>query len=636
MTLTAAAHTDEIQPLECNHDTIFPVEPAHAGRSIVAGLLLAVFLTLYALFLHGFYEPAHPGVDQNGYMTTARLLSQHGRLYFKPHNPLQFAGRMMVLTPDGKVFAKYPPGVGFLGAIARVVYRPSAMYLVDPVCTVVALFFAYLLFRTMLDPFLAMIGVIWLGLNPVTLAYADDANSHGAALGFTLLGFWALLSWWRKGGVWRGIVAGLALGFCCSIRYTEFLWCLPLLAVVILAVRGQQRPWRQGLAVLMAWAIPIAILALINWASFGALWRTGYWFCKEQTGFAWKYFIGNPTGMPPRQGNWQTVLEQMENLGLFLLFPLALAGLMRLFWTSRKLALVLALWVIPSATVYMFYYWAPANDFTTGYLRFFLDIFPALIMVALWLLGRATGPNASARALIVGLLTVVSVGYSAYTITPQLLNAKNLKLQLIAARQALRQQVKPGSVVFADEQMCNYLNSIGGYRLYSASIFSPQAFRQFDHVADHTGPLGFQKARAQIYASALGRKTATGQWIPKPLAQVHAMELHIMQRAWRAHEQVAFLIPSAQLWPLVPREPGVRIRQIAVINAIAPPAMGHTQWMPGAAPINVHLMQRWRVMQLNLMRRNQRTLLVLSPEKHSHPGSTAIRWVSHVAAANHD
>jgi 4-amino-4-deoxy-L-arabinose transferase-like glycosyltransferase len=625
MTLTAAANIHDPQPLECNHDTIFPFESAHAGRSIVAGLLLAVLLILYALFLHGFYEPAHPGVDQNGYMVTARLLSEHGRLYFKPHNPLQFAGRMMVLTPDGKIFAKYPPGVGFLGAIARIVYRPSAMYLVDPVCTVMALFFAYLLFRSLLDPFLALMGVLWLSLNPVTLTYADDANSHGAALGFTVMGFWALLTWWRKGGMWRGIIAGLALGFCCSIRYTEFLWCLPLLAVVILAVRGHQRSWRQGLAVLIAWAMPVAVLAVINWASFGEPWRTGYWFCREQTGFAWRYFIGNPGGMPPRQGNWQTLLEQMENLGLFLLFPLALAGLIRLFWTSRKLALAIALWVIPSATVYMFYYWAPANDFTTAYLRFFLDIFPALIMVALWLLARAAGPNATARALIVGFLTVVSVGYSACTITPQLLNAKSQKLQLIAARQALQARLQPGSIVFADEQMCNYLNSIGGYRLYSATLFSPQAFVGMDRVADHSGPIPFQPARAELYTRLLGRKTTGGQWRARSLAQEHAIEWRIMRRAWSQHKQVAFLIPSSQIWPLVPHEPGVNIHKVTVISALSMPAWNTTQWMGGNIAANAQVRRRLRLMRMNLQRRNQRTLLVLSPEKAPRPGAQALR-----------
>jgi len=621
--LTAAAQNNDLQPLECSHETIFPVEPANSRRSVIAGLLLAIFLALYAMLLHGFYEPAHPGVDQNGYMVTARLLSQDGRLYFKPHNPLQFAGRMMVLTPDGKIFAKYPPGVGFLGAIARVVYRPSAMYLVDPICTVMALFFAYLLFRSLLDPFMAMIGVIWLGLNPVTLTYADDANSHGAALGFTVLGFWALLSWWRKGGVWRGIIAGLALGFCCSIRYTEFLWCLPLLAVVILAVHGHKRSWRQGLVVLIAFAVPVGILAIINWSSFGAPWRTGYWFCKEQTGFAWRYFIGNPTGMPPRQGNWQTVLEQMDNIGLFLLFPLALAGLIRLFWSSRKLALAIALWVVPSATVYMFYYWAPANDFTTAYLRFFLDIFPALIMVALWLLARAVGPNATARAVIVGLLTLVGAGYSAYSVRPQLLNAKTQKLQLIAARQELQQQLKPGSVVFADEQMCNYLNSIGGYRLYSASIFSPQSFMQFDHVADHSGPIPFQKARAELYARLLGRKTAKGQWQARPLAQIHGIELRLMQHAWKKHQRVAFLIPTSQIWPLVPHEPGVNIRTVGVINDIAMPAWSTTQWMGGKQLANPRLQRRLQLMLMNLQRRSQRTLLVLSPEENPRTGAQA-------------
>ena len=617
--------------LECNHDTIFPVEPPGGSSSRVAGLLLTVFLILYTLMLQSFYEPAHPGVDQNGYMVTARLLSQHGRLYFQPHNPLQFAGPMTVLTPDGKVFAKYPPGVGFLGAIARMMYRPSAMYLVDPICTVMALFFAYLLFRSLLDPFMALIGVIWLGLNPVTLTYADDANSHGAALGFTVLGFWALLSWWRKGGAWRGIIAGAALGFCCSIRYTEFLWCLPLLAVVFMAVQDHRRSWRQGLTVLLAFAVPVGILALINWASFGAPWRTGYWFCKEQTGFAWHYFIGNPTAMPPRQGNWQSLLEQMENLGLFLLFPLAIAGLIRLFWSSRKLAMAVGLWVIPSAAVYLFYYWAPANDFTTGYLRFYLDIFPALIMVALWFLSRAAGPNAASRALVVGVLTMVSTGYSAYTITPHLPNAKSQKLQLIAPRQALRQRVKPGSVVFADEQLCNYLNSMGGYKLYSASMFAPQAFKQFDHVADHSGPIPFEQARADLYVRLLGRKTAGGQWEAKPLAQLHGIELRLMQSAWKKHQQVAFLIPTSQMWPLVPHEPGVNIRTLAVLDPLSMPARNTTQWMGGKVPKNPLLLRRLQLRRRNLLQRGQRTLLVLSPQHNARAGDQALAAFNNAA-----
>ncbi len=610
-----------------NHETIFPIEPRHTGRSIMAGLMLTVFLVFYVLLLHGFYEPAHPGVDQNGYMVTARQLSQHDRLYFTPHNPLQFAGGNMVQMPDGKIFAKYPPGVGILGAIARIIDRPSAMYLVDPICVILALFFAYLLFRSMLDPFMAIIGVIWLGLNPVTLTYADDANSHGAALGFTVIGFWALLSWWRKGGVWRGIIAGLALGFCCSIRYTEFLWCLPLMAVVFLAVHDRRRSLKEGILVLAMFALPVGSLALINWASFGAPWRTGYWFCQEQTGFAWQYFIGGLT----RQGNWQTVLEQMEDMGLFLLFPLAIAGLIRLFWTSRKLGLVIALWAVPSATVYMFYYWAPTNVFNTGYLRFFLDIFPAMIMVALWLLARAVGPNHIARALVVGVLTGVGAGYSAYTMAPRMLNAKNQKLQLLAARRILQQRLKPGSVVFADEQMCNYLNSMGGYRLYSASIFTPQAFNQFNRVAAHIGPIPFQKARARLYARLLGRKTASGQWQPKSLAQVHAIELRIMQRAWRRHEQVAFLIPSNQMWPLVPHEPDVKIHTIAVISPVVIPRWRNTQWM-GGKKANPRMMRR-RLMRSNLLRRGQRTLLVLSPEKHLRSGSAAISFTRRIVAA---
>ncbi|HMD55632.1 MAG TPA: glycosyltransferase family 39 protein [Phycisphaerae bacterium] len=544
---------------------VFPIPDAsHKRGALLAGLLLLLILAVYAFVLNAFYEPAHPGVDQNGYMATARYIAENHRIYTVQQDPLQFVGRMMIQTPDGKIYAKYPPGIGALGAMFRLIFDPAATYLVDPVCAVVALFFAYLLFRRMLDPFLSLIGVIWLAFNPITMLYADDANSHGAALCFTVIGFWGLLSWWQKGGVWRGIIGGLALGFCASIRYTEFLWSIPLLFVLLIQWRSARRSLIECFTVGAAFALPISALAALNWASFGAPWRTGYYFCGEQTGFAWSYLVGGTSGGPGGQGNWQSFVEQCENLGLFLLFPLALAGLVRLFWSHWKLALVLSLWVVPSVTAYLFYYWDPDNDFNTGYLRFFLDVFPALIMIAIWFLGRAVGPGGVARAITVGLLTMLGAGYEAYIIAPYMLAQQSAKLALLQTSQVLQTNVKPGSVIFADERTCCYLDTLGGYSLYSTTLFTPGTIDRFAVVADHIGPISLQKSRADVYEKLLGYFTPNGGWQSKSLTELHNMELNIAVRAWADHKQVFFLVPASEIWPLVPRTANTRINQLAV------------------------------------------------------------------------
>ncbi|HTV47555.1 MAG TPA: glycosyltransferase family 39 protein [Phycisphaerae bacterium] len=542
---------------------IFPVMDSQRGAWI-AGVLLILILAFYAFVLSAFYEPAHPGVDQNGYMATARYIVENHRINTVVQDPLQFVGRMMIQTPDGKIYAKYPPGVGALGAVLRLLFDPSATYLVDPLCAVVALFFAYLLFRRMLDPFLSLIGVIWLAFNPITMLYADDANSHGAALCFTVIGFWGLLSWWQKGGVWRGIIGGLALGFCASIRYTEFLWSIPLLFVLLIQWRSARRHILECFAVGAAFALPIGALAVLNWVSFGAPWRTGYYFCGEQTGFAWSYLFSGTSGGPGDQGNWQTFIEQFESIGLFLLFPLALAGLVRLYWSHWKLALALSLWVVPSVTVYLFYYWDPDNDFNTGYLRFFLDVFPALIMVAIWFLSRAAGAGGAARAVTVGLLTMLGVGYGSYIIAPRMLAQQAGKLAMLQTSRVIQDNIKPGSVIFADEQTCNYLDTLGGYTLYSTALFTPGTIDRFAMVADHVGPISLQKARADVYEKLLGYFLPNGGWESKTLVELHNMELNIAARAWADHKEVYYLVPASQIWPIVPRTAYTQIDRLAV------------------------------------------------------------------------
>ena len=63
-----------------------------------------------------------------------------------------------------------------------------------------------------------------------------------------------------------------------------------------------------------------------------------------------------------------------------MIWPVCIGGMFAMFWYSWRLATAIALWVIPPTVLYMFYYWAPAGEENVYYLRFFLTVFPGMIL----------------------------------------------------------------------------------------------------------------------------------------------------------------------------------------------------------------------------------------------------------------
>jgi hypothetical protein len=314
------------------------------------------------------------------------------RISFIPETPYQFAGRMDIITepfgpPDPskpaqyRVYAKY--------AIGRLIGGLDGMYVVNPLCTLLACYFAYFLFRQAVSPFMSLLGVLWLACNPLVFYYANDSNSHASTLFCVTVGFWGLLSWLRTRENWRAWIGGFALGYACTIRYSEFLLVLPVVFAAALNFRFTWKNFWGSLSLMLAWSIPIAVLAFVCWISFGAPWKTGYTYCRESTGFAWKYLSGD-FGDPSmqRQGNWETLITQLNHTGLFVLWPLAIAGLFAMLGSSWRLGMLLLLWVLPSTLLYLLYYWAPSGENTVGYMRFFMSIVPGLIFAGLWILDR--------------------------------------------------------------------------------------------------------------------------------------------------------------------------------------------------------------------------------------------------------
>ena len=436
---------------------------------------------------------------------------------------------------------------------------------------------------------MALIGAIWLACNPITLAFANDANSHASTLLCVVVGFWGLLRWWQTGSAWRGIVGGFALGYACTIRYTEFLLVLPVLFATVAYIGFDPRRIRRGIAPLIGWAIPITALAIVLWVSYGAPWKTGYSLCKEQTGFAAKYLLGydEPSF---RQGNWETLIFQLNHLGLFLILPLVIAGMFAMFSYSWKLAMVLVLWVVPPTTLYLFYYWGPVGEGANMYLRFFLTVFPGVIMAGLWLLDRIVRRQKIAGAIGVGVLTAVACLINVCNILPHMESTHEsaLSLRLVADRLYASFPRDRGNVIFTGESVGNYLDSVGGYTIYDTDLLRTSAFdgfksRQAHQAEDDPSPL--QRDRAIEYMHFLGNQTREGNWIAKPQSELDKMEMDLLDKAFSRHQRVAFILHGEPNQNLVPARADLQLRKLAVWKDL-PPASGvpagiYTRWVDG-------------------------------------------------------
>jgi len=699
--------------------TPWPAPELSTSRRWLIVPTLIIIIGLYAWGLSHYWAGAHSGVDQNGYLVTARLIAGEynefappsefrpgddeiakrtadrqtampqaaatqgasataimaaapatqpsalqrnprwdwlrNRVSYVLESPFQFAGRMCIITepygpadPDKpaeyRVYAKYPFGFPLLAAIGRWFGGWGGMYVINPICTIVACAFAYLMFRTAVSPFSAMVGVLWLACNPLTLVYANDANSHASTLMCVCVGFWGLLAWFMYGGWWRGFIGGLFLGYACTIRYSEFLLVLPVGFAVLANWRFNVKRMASCAAVLAGWMIPIAALAFMCWISFGSPSKTGYTYCREDTGFGWKYlagYWGDGAGAigGNKQGNWETLVQQLNRTGLFLMWSVALAGMIGMIGSAWRLGVTLALWVVPPTVLYMLYYWAPTGETTVGYLRFFLSVVPGLIFAGIWLIERgmksvsaekwpglvmitlfgltvfgtaamyttATTPEVGPQffgqlgsalvefcadwrgmllgggilVLLVGVwlfereqagarvglalamfaVTALGCGVNLYNITPQLEGTHQRHSGLRDTVDIITKPCKAddprsalaprGTVIFTDEGLCQQLDAVGGYKLYSTALFSPSAFAQYKGAVDRRDkdkdqqddPNPLQHERAEFYVNLLSKRNAIGNLIAKGPDDLRQHELDIMNKAIAEGRRVMTIVP---------------------------------------------------------------------------------------------
>jgi hypothetical protein len=462
--------------------------------AVAAGATVALSCALMA----GYFVPAFDGVDENGYILTAKRLAVTGDGAKYTDQPLEYVSENVVQTGEGQFYAKYPLGYPWLCALAYRLGGPSAVFWVNPILAVVAVVGMFLLGRALISDWAGALAAILLATNPLHNFYGLSALSHTGAVCFAIWGMLFLWRWAQAGGWLNAALAGALTAYACTIRYTEALMFLPVAAMVAARCREaaclRSAFWRRNLREVLvlagAAAVVITPLAIHHWMVFGAPWRTGYALCGESTGFGWEWF----------KKNWWLMVTRLNSPGLMLIFPVGLVGLGWLSAHDRKRAALLGMWALPAMLLYAAYYWAPQGD-GPGYIRFFVSVFPPLILAGL--------------AFLCQFVPAIPLGAFVALAATANLRDSMLQLERRAARlqyveetwSVLHNKLPADAVVVANGRTLNSVEYAGDYVLFSTDAFDRNAIKRRIKVLDDHDPHPFQRRKAEVLARELGDKT---------------------------------------------------------------------------------------------------------------------------------
>lgn len=362
------------------------IGPIESRVARVVGLLVAIGVAVgFFWLLHLYWAPARPGVDQNAYLVGARMLIDHWTTRYTPPDPFTYVSLMWVRTPAGNYYPKYPIGLPLLyaiglklgGAFGGPGGAEKWAYLVSPVAMSLGLLATFLLTRLVAGSLAGLVAMLLLAASPLTIAATNSTMSHAADLCFAAWGVYLLARWWQTDTAWRGLLAGILLGFAVTIRYSEGLMVIPAAVAMLCAVRWRHPSTiRRTLVVPIGWLIPVAVLLLHNFCTMHGL--TGYDSTHESTAFTWPEF----------HKKWEFTIQQFYDFGMLFSLPLGMLGLAMLYRVSWRFALLMTSWLLPGALLYSAYYWGDGLA-GTWYLRFFLSLFPPLALGAAWLVRAA-------------------------------------------------------------------------------------------------------------------------------------------------------------------------------------------------------------------------------------------------------
>lgn len=475
--------------------TSVPARQAVAARGLDWGLLLLLpLLACFAAFLAWRFAPAIVDPDDNGYFAQGTLIQATGGSTFRPQSDAQYLGMHWLLTAEGELMSRYPPGLALV--IAGWVYLagPESAVAVNAALAVLTLIGFYLLARGVVSSGWALAGVAALALTPTFVRHALSGDAHVAVTCALAWGVFFLWLWSEQVKAWQAFAAGLILGCIPAIRYPDAVVGIGVGLFFLLNCRRWPRIGWHYLAALLGAGIPIGLLLFRNHLVLGAFWRTGYSLTHEQTGFGWSYFMDHSVDY----------LKSLGSSGVGLYLGLGLAGILALCFTPprRSFGLLLLWGVVSLLLLYMAYYWAP-QGMAGATLRFILPLFPLLILGGLWTLSKLPPTTSSPRLVAVALglaLVGVQLAWNGTDIWNQTRQSQHQKEVLAQVSAALAEVAQPGDVILAGPGLLQHLDFLRRWKLADPTAMSgggPMAMMMRPGGAEEEAPSPMQAAKAR-------------------------------------------------------------------------------------------------------------------------------------------
>jgi hypothetical protein len=490
---------------------------------IAGGAILFFSFLQYQSFTPGYHES-----DPDGYFTLMRRLASLGPIGVVDTDPFIHQTHVWVENQHGEVLPKYPPGWPTLLAIGYVLGGDHGAFVVNPLLGALGLLGMFLLFRQWTRPLAAAFAVAAMAVMPSFIYYTGYALTHVSNVAFVTWGMYFLWRFSRNPTVGSAIGAGLLLGYTPAIRYTSAM--LVVVAAVALAavwwrsIRAGRRPWWPTLALLLAYSVFPALLALYHWRYFGSPWTTGYYLSNEQTAFEWAQL----------SRNIRLLNRGLSDELVFMLTPLAIVGILAIGRPADRL--MRAAWFFVIYVVYAFYYWAGPGNW---YYRFLIVTFPVIAGMAFAVIDRVAARRPVTRVLtmaaVVAIVAIDSHPTLVYFARGEGYEENGAPQVARTADQASA-HLEPNAVIFAERPNQDYVGMREQFLVYDLRAFSDRRPRDF-REQDRGGRPRMQPMRRERFLEFYASHSQN---------DLTRMQRELVDQYLREGRQVVFLVPQKQ------------------------------------------------------------------------------------------
>ncbi|MBD3184126.1 hypothetical protein GF312_17710 [Candidatus Poribacteria bacterium] len=428
-------------------------------------LFLLLATSPYIWIQINYFTPAYQEVDPDGYLILAKRMAKFKPLAIKDNDPFMYQSHVWVENSRGEIAPKFAPGYPALMSIAYNIGGDRAMFIVSPIMGFLGLIGCYFLFRLWMSRIAATAGVLLIAANTMFLVYSGYLLTHASNTCFVVWGMSFIWRWLRDNNTMSGLFGGLILGASMTIRHTSVLMVSVLIAAILIKLwrhYNNGKPYNEILKPVLvlfgAYCVFPFILMVYNYAVFESPFVTGYGLSQEQGAFK----------LASISKNARMLASGLNTEGLFLLFPLGIAGI--LLSGSMGDSIMQILWVLPVYLLYTSYYWAFGN---MAYYRFLIVTFPCFIGAACALLDTVKNSNIRkifTFIIIVSMIFFVQKDFMKGRLKGTLADLPSQSLAYSA--EIMADQLEDDAVIFSQRPVFCYIGTVENFRFYDLNIFT--------------------------------------------------------------------------------------------------------------------------------------------------------------------